>query len=63
MKRKSNEKLCLTILETAKLLGIGKNRAYRAVDAGEIPSIAIGKRLVVPVAALEALLRGQADAR
>jgi excisionase family DNA binding protein len=51
-----NDKLTLTVEETAKCLGIGRNSAYEAVARGEIPVIKVGKRLLVPKAALEKLL-------
>ena len=51
-----NEKLTLTVAEAAKCLGIGRNSAYEAVARGEIPVIKVGKRLLVPKAALEILL-------
>ena len=50
------EKLTLTVDETAKCLGIGRNSAYEAIARGEIPVIKFGKRLLVPKAALEILL-------
>ena len=50
------EKLTLTVDETAKCLGIGRNSAYEAIARGEIPFIRVGKRLLVPKAALEKLL-------
>jgi len=45
--------------EAAKILGIGRNQAYEAAKRGEIPSIKVGKRVLVPRAALERLLRGE----
>jgi excisionase family DNA binding protein len=50
----------VTIVEAAKRLGIGRNQAYEAAHRGEIPSIRIGKRILVPVAALDRLLNGKA---
>ena len=50
------ERLTLTIEETAKLLGIGRQLAYERAKTGEIPVIKIGRRLVVPRRALERLL-------
>ena len=47
-----------TITEAAKVLGIGRNQAYEAARRGEIPTIKIGKRLLVPEAALERMLEG-----
>ena len=38
-----------TLVEAAKVLGIGKNAAYDAAKRGEIPTIRIGKRLLVPI--------------
>ena len=49
-----------TIVEVAKVLGVGRNQAYEAVRRGEIPSIRIGKRLLVPLAALERMLQESA---
>ena len=50
------DKLTLSVEETAKLLGIGRNLCYERVKTGEIPSLKIGRRLLVPKAALEKLL-------
>jgi excisionase family DNA binding protein len=57
MKAASPERKTITVTEAAKLLGIGKNQAYEAARRGEIPVIRIGRRILVPVAALERLLR------
>jgi len=54
-----NKKLTFTVDETAKMLGIGRNSAYEAIARGEIPIIKVGKRLLVPKAALEKLLDGR----
>ena len=37
----------LTVDETAEALGISRNSAYKAVAEGQIPSIRIGKRILV----------------
>ena len=54
-------RLTLTVEEAAAALGISRAGAYDAVRRGEIPSIRIGRRVLVPRAALERLLDG-ADA-
>lgn len=46
--------------EAGRLLGIGRNAAYEAVKRGDIPSIRIGKRLLVPKAILDRMLAGEA---
>ena len=54
------ERRTVTIEEAARLLGVSRNKAYDAAHRGEIPTIKIGKRLLVPIAALERLLQGAA---
>lgn len=44
--------------ETGRILGLGKNATYAAAERGEIPTIKIGGRLLVPREALEQLLSG-----
>jgi excisionase family DNA binding protein len=48
--------LTVTAAEAARLLGISRNLAYEAARRGEIPTIRIGRRILVPIAALERLL-------
>jgi excisionase family DNA binding protein len=50
------ERRTVTVQEAASILGVGRNKAYEAVRSGEIPAIRIGKRLLVPIVALERLL-------
>lgn len=38
----------LTVEEAARVLGIGRNQAYEACARGDIPSLRIGKRILVP---------------
>ncbi len=54
--KEMEDKLTLSVAETAKLLGIGRNLCYERVKTGEIPVIKIGRRLLVPRSALEKLL-------
>jgi len=50
--------LVFTIPEAAKLLRISRGSAYEAAKRGEIPTIRIGHRLLVPRSQLEKLLIG-----
>lgn len=52
----TTERKTLTVSEAARELGISRNSAYEAVRRGQIPSIRIGRRLLVPRSALERLL-------
>lgn len=52
------QRFTYTVDEVASLLGICRNMAYEAVKRNEIPSVKIGRRLLVPRAALDLLLAG-----
>jgi excisionase family DNA binding protein len=52
-------KLTMTVPEAAKLLGVGRNQAYEAVRRGEIPTVKIGRRILVPTKALERMLEAK----
>jgi len=56
------ERLTLTVEEAATLLGISRSFAYEAVTRGEIPSIRIGRRILVPKAALQRMVGAREDA-
>jgi excisionase family DNA binding protein len=38
----------LTVEQTAEVLGISRGLAFAAVRAGDIPSVRIGRRILVP---------------
>jgi excisionase family DNA binding protein len=46
----------MTVTDAATVLCISRASAYEAVKAGEIPSIRLGRRIVVPTAALAQML-------
>ena len=50
------EKKVLTVMEAAEELGISRGSAYEAVRSGQIPTIRIGRRLIVPRAAFDKML-------
>ena len=50
------ERRTYTVPEAAAILGIGRAAAYEAVRRGDVPSIRIGKRVVVPKAALNDMI-------
>lgn len=51
-----NGKQVMSVIEAGKVLNLGKSASYNAAKRGEIPTIRIGRRIVVPVAALQKLL-------
>jgi excisionase family DNA binding protein len=50
------EKLTLTVPEVAALLGLSRMSAYTAVRDGTIPSLRIGRRVLIPRVALDRLI-------
>jgi len=56
------ERRTLSVSEAARILGISRAHAYDCVRSGELPSITLGRRVVVPRQAIEELLaRGSSD--
>jgi excisionase family DNA binding protein len=52
----SETRKTITVEEAAVLLGIGRGTAYEAARRGELPTLRFGRRLLVPLAALDQLL-------
>jgi excisionase family DNA binding protein len=52
----ADQRLTLSVEEAGRLLGISRGLAYLLVNRGEIPSIRLGRRIVVPRRALDRLL-------
>jgi excisionase family DNA binding protein len=50
------ERRTVSVPESAQMLGISPNAAYEAIRRGELPHLRIGRRVVVPLAALAKLL-------
>ena len=51
-----DDRLVLTIEEAGKLLGLGRSGTYEAARRGDIPTLKIGSRILVPKVALLKLL-------
>jgi excisionase family DNA binding protein len=54
-RRGNGDSLCLTVSveEAARILGISRGAAYTHARDGSLPTIRLGKRLLVPKAALD----------
>jgi excisionase family DNA binding protein len=46
----------ISVEEAASILGVGRGTAYAGVREGWLPALRLGRRLVVPIVALEDLL-------
>jgi len=51
--RGGETRLCITVPEAAAMLGVSRNFGYELVKQGQLPVIRFGKRLLIPIAALE----------
>lgn len=54
-----SKSLTVSIDEASRMLGISRNSTYQQVAAGTIPSLRLGRRIVVPKAQLDRLLSGE----
>jgi excisionase family DNA binding protein len=50
------ERKTVSVEDAGKMLGLSRATAYEAARAGSIPVIRIGRRVLVPMAALDRLL-------
>lgn len=55
-------KLAISVIEMASYLGIGRNSAYQLTKLNGFPSIKIGKKIIIPIKALEQWLEFQSKA-
>jgi excisionase family DNA binding protein len=56
MPTKRDQRLTISVEEAGRLLGISRGLTYELVNRGELPSVRLGRRIVVPRRALDRLL-------
>lgn len=56
MATQDTPRLVFSVEEARKQLGLSRGLVYEAIRRGEIPSIRIGRRILIPCAALKQLL-------
>jgi excisionase family DNA binding protein len=52
----ATERLTMSVEEAGERLGISRSLAYELVRRGEVPCLRLGRRLVVPVKGLDAMI-------
>jgi excisionase family DNA binding protein len=55
---KKEEKWVLTPKEASRLLGLGRGLTYEAIRRGDIPSLRIGGRILIPLKLLKRQIEG-----
>lgn len=58
-KSKISESATMSVQEARAILGVSVNALYRAVQSGQVPSVRIGTRVLIPRAWLQRELSGQ----
>jgi excisionase family DNA binding protein len=55
-----DERAVLSVKEAAKALGLNQNGVYEAVNRGDIPSLRVGGRILIPRVAFDRWLESAA---
>ena len=56
MENQDKNTLTLSVKQAAALLSLSRHSIYAAIARGELPSLKLGKRILIPKAALEKIL-------
>ena len=56
------EKILLRPVEAAEVIGLSRSTVYELIAAGDLPSVLVGGRRLIPVAKLHEWVERQADA-
>jgi excisionase family DNA binding protein len=57
MERATEERATYTINELKQVLGVGRDHIYAGLRAGRIPHLRMGKRFIIPRAAVDLWLK------
>lgn len=49
--------------EVALILGIGRNNIYEVIRSGQLRSIRVGRKILIPLSAIDEFLNGQQEAK
>ena len=60
MDKEESGEMVYSVVEASRLLKLSRGATYEAVHSGQIPSIKIGRRILIPAAGLARVLEGQA---
>jgi len=55
----NDDRLTYNVVEAGRKAGLGRNASYEAVKRGDMPTIRIGNRLLVPKKAWDRKLNGE----
>ncbi len=56
---KPDQKLAFTPYDCRAMLSLGRDKVYALIHSGELGSIRVGRRLLVPREAIDTFLKGQ----
>lgn len=52
-------RMCMSVEEAARALGLSRGRVFELIAIGEVPSLKVGRRRLVPVEALKVWISEQ----
>jgi excisionase family DNA binding protein len=52
------DRLIVTVDEARRMMGLSRGSMYQAINTGQVPSIRVGRRILIPRARLEQILNG-----
>lgn len=55
---KSPQRMTRTVEEAAPLLGVGRASVYKLIKSGELRSVRVGRKMLIPLSAIDAFLNG-----
>ena len=60
LRKLAENRIALSVEETAKVLGLARSTVFDSIKRGEIPVVRIGRRMLVPIPGLARMLIGRA---
>jgi excisionase family DNA binding protein len=54
--------LAVSIPEACRLIGVGKSLAYELIRSGQIATVKLGRRRLIPMASLQAFVTDKTEA-
>jgi hypothetical protein len=61
LKDDERESLAVSVPAAGRMLGLGRNAAYQAAKRGDLPTLRLGRRIVVPLDPLRKKLAESGD--
>lgn len=54
------DKITVSIMEASKALSLGRSKIYELIQSGDLSTLKVGRRTLIPVASLNAFVNSKA---